>query len=52
MLISWGSLELAPKCQKPVAVALLVSRLAVWGVPPRDKGKPEKPTTHGTWQKG
>jgi len=54
----WGSLELASKCQKPVAVTLLMWHLAAWvcclttwGVLPGDKGKPEKLGTHGAWQK-
>jgi len=34
-----GSLELVPKCQKPVLVTLLVWRLATWDEPPGDKGK-------------
>jgi len=28
----WGSLELVSKCQKPVAVTLLVWHLVAWGV--------------------
>ena len=51
MYSAWGSLELASKCQKPVAVTLLVWRLVAWGVLPGDKGKPEKLGTHGAWQK-
>jgi len=44
--------QLAPRCQKPVVMILLVWRLATWGVFSGDKGKPEKPATHGTWRKG
>jgi len=47
-----GSLELAPKCQKLVVVTLLVWLLAAWGMLPGDMGKPDKPETHGMWQKG
>jgi len=42
----WGSVELASKCQKPVAMTLLVWHLAAWGVLPGDKGKPEKLGMH------
>jgi len=51
MYSAWGSLKLASKCQKPVAVTLLVWRLLDWGVLPSDKGKPEKLGTPGAWQK-
>jgi len=47
----WGSLELASKCQKPVAVTLMVWCLAAWGVLPSDKEKPEKLGTYGAWWK-
>jgi len=47
MYSAWGSLELASKCQKLVAVTLLVWRLSAWGVLPCDKGKLEKLGTHG-----
>jgi len=34
----WGSLELASKCQKPVAVTLLVWHLVAWDVLPGGLG--------------
>jgi len=39
-------LELTSKCQKSVAVTLLVWRLAAWGVLPSDKGNQEKLGMH------
>jgi len=35
---AWGSLELASKCQKPVAMTLLVWHLAAWDVLPSGLG--------------
>jgi len=39
VLNAWGSLEPIPKCQKPVAVTLLVWRLAARDESPGDKEK-------------
>ena len=47
--VLWNLLQ---SFKKPIVVTLLLWRLAAWGVPPGDKGKQEKPTTHDACGKG